>query len=166
MKKSVMNASWLNHPRLYKFVTFHWVKRKLLIEIISSLLIILFVYAALSKLLDYEKFKFQLGGSPFVTKYSTLIAWLLPSIELIVSVLLLIKSTRLWGLFGSFFLMLLFTGYIHIMLNYSSYLPCSCGGIISNMSWGQHLIFNIFFTFFSLIGIIIATINTQTSPNK
>jgi hypothetical protein len=51
--------------------------------------------------------------------------------------------------------MLLFTGYIFIMLKYSSYLPCSCGGVLSNMSWKQHFVFNLAFSALALAGILI-----------
>ncbi|MCC9073533.1 hypothetical protein LNQ49_18305 [Flavobacterium sp. F-65] len=39
------------------------------------------------------------------------------------------------------------------MLNYSSYLPCSCGGILEKMSWLEHLIFN--FIFVLLAGLAL-----------
>nr|WP_276834881.1 MauE/DoxX family redox-associated membrane protein [Chryseobacterium cucumeris] len=47
------------------------------------------------------------------------------------------------GLIGSFVLMLIFTGYIALLLSKSKNLPCSCGGILEKMSWNQHLYFNI-----------------------
>src|SRR5690606_21323683 len=113
---------------------------------IASLLILLFVYAGISKLLDYDTFKFQLGRSPYVTNMAGFVAWALPAGEIIIAVLLIFQRTRLLGLYASFSLMLLFTGYIYTMLNFSHYIPCSCGGVLSEMSWMQHLIFNIVFT--------------------
>lgn len=133
----------------------------MIVEIISALLIFLFIYAALSKLLDFDKFKYQLSQSPFMTRFSGVAAWAIPLGELIVSVALIIKRIRIVGLYLSFFLMLLFTGYIFIMLKYSSYLPCSCGGVLSGMSWKQHFVFNLAFTGLSLSGIIIQNIHSQ-----
>jgi hypothetical protein len=81
--------------------------------------------------------------------------------EIITSIFLIFKRTRLAGLYLSFFLMLLFTGYVFIMLRYSSYLPCSCGGVLSMMTWKQHFIFNLVFTGLSLAGIIVQNATTR-----
>jgi hypothetical protein len=32
--------------------------------------------------------------------------------------------------------------YIYLILEYSEFVPCSCGGILENMGWKSHLIFN------------------------
>lgn len=127
-------------------------------EFVSSLLVFLFVYAAVSKLLDFGKFRYQLGQSPFITNISGLVVWVIPLAELFISVLLIIKRTRLAGLYASFFLMSLFTGYIWIMLRYSPYVPCSCGGVLSGMSWQQHFVFNLGFTGLALGGILLQTV--------
>ena len=132
-------------------------------EIISILFIILWVYASISKILDYNNFKFQLGRSPYIAHISTLIAIALPMGEIIIAFLLLFKQTRSLGIYASFFLMFLFTGYIYAMLHYSFFVPCSCGGILNRMDWNTHFIFNIFFTFLALIGIIV---NKLSDANK
>jgi hypothetical protein len=137
-------------------------KKSTIIEIISALLLFLFIYAALSKLLDFGKFKYQLSQSPFITNISRWVVWVIPLGEIFISILLIIKRTRLAGLYLSFFLMLLFTGYIFIMLRYSSYLPCSCGGVLSEMSWKQHFVFNLAFTGLALLGVVIQ----DTGPDK
>ena len=136
-------------------------KKNTIVELISSLLMFLFLYTALSKLLEFNKFKYQIGQSPFITNISWLVIWSIPLAEIITSIFLIFKRTRLAGLYLSFFLLLLFTGYVFIMLKYSSYLPCSCGGVLSIMSWKQHLIFNLVFTGLSLAGIIV-----QNSTSK
>ena len=130
-------------------------KKSLIVEIISSLLVVLFAYAAISKLLDYKTFQIQLGRSPYLARVSTLTVWLVPLSELFTATLLIITKKRLIGLYMSFFLMLLFTLYIYSMLHFSYYIPCSCGGVLSKMSWNQHLLFNIVFTGLALIGIIL-----------
>ena len=141
-------------------------KKNTIVELISSLLMFLFLYTALSKLLEFDKFKYQIGQSPFITHISWLVIWSIPLAEIITSIFLIFKRTRLAGLYLSFFLMLLFTGYVFIMLRYSSYLPCSCGGVLSIMSWKQHLIFNLSFTGLSLAGIIIQNATTKKVISK
>jgi len=130
-------------------------KKNTILEIIASLLVFLFLYAAISKLLDFGKFNYQLGQSPFITQISPFAAWAIPLGEIAISICLVIKRTRTIGLYLSLFLMLLFTGYIFIMLRYSPYLPCSCGGVLSAMSWQQHFVFNIAFTMLALSGILV-----------
>jgi hypothetical protein len=132
-------------------------KKNTLLEIISALLVFLFMYAAVSKLIDFDTFRSQLSQSPFITSISWLVVWIIPVAEILISLSLLIRRSRPAGLYLSFFILLLFTGYIFIMLRYSPYLPCSCGGVLSEMTWKQHLVFNVAFTGLSLAGILIQT---------
>lgn len=124
-------------------------------EIIAIALICLFVYTGLSKLINFSTFNFQLGQSPYVNHIANFVSWSIPTAELITTLLLVFKRTRLVGFYLSFALMFLFTGYIYLMLHYSYFLPCSCGGILASMSWKQHLYFDAFFTFLSLFGILV-----------
>ena len=125
------------------------------VEFICTLLIVLFIYTGLNKIMDLDKFKFEMGRSPFIQDISGFIAYALPAGELLLVLALIIKRTRLLGLYLSFSLMALFTGYIWLMLNYAWDLPCSCGGIISKLSWRDHLVFNAVFTVLTMIGVIL-----------
>lgn len=129
--------------------------KQLLIDFIPILLIILFSYAAVSKLIDHENFYVQLGQSPLLTYFAPWLAWTMPIQELGVAVLLLIPKFRATGLYWSYTLMALFTIYIITILNFSSYIPCSCGGILEHMSWTTHLFFNIGFTILTIIAILL-----------
>ena len=135
--------------------------RKITTEVICALLVMLFVYASISKIRTFETFKVQLEKSPYVSDIAGFVAWSLPLAELLVVVLLIIKKTRLIGLYAALFMMLLFTGYIYAILHFSYYVPCSCGGILSKMNWNDHLIFNYIFTFLALLGIIL-----ENKPKK
>jgi uncharacterized membrane protein YphA (DoxX/SURF4 family) len=141
-------------------------RRNTIVEIICALLIILFIYTGLNKMIDIDKFKFEMGRSPFIQNINEFIAYTVPTGEMLLALLLIIKRTRLLGLYLSFALMALFTGYIWLMLNYSYDLPCSCGGILEKMSWKDHLFFNVGFTILSLIGITIQTkVKSKRSEN-
>jgi uncharacterized membrane protein YphA (DoxX/SURF4 family) len=129
-------------------------RRKITIEIVSSLLILLFMYAGVSKLLDYETFKVQLSKSPFITQFAGVLAWALPVGEIIVALTLAFGRTRLLGLYTSLFLMTMFAAYIYAILHYSYYIPCSCGGVLSKMDWNTHLWFNIGFIVLTIAGIL------------
>jgi hypothetical protein len=149
------DKSSLQHSVFYRLTSFAWLKRSTVIEIISSLMIILFIYTALSKLSDFEVFKVKLSKSPFITSISNFVAWSIPLNEIIIALLLTFSRTRLVGLFASFFLMSLFTAYLIIMLNLSYHIPCSCGGVLENLSWNQHIAFNSVFIAISGIGVIL-----------
>jgi len=123
--------------------------------IITQLFFLLFLYAAANKLLDFEKFKIQIGQSPILTDYAGIIAGIIPGIEILISILLLFQRTLMLGLFASLSLMIMFTSYILVILNFAERVPCSCGGILEKMGWTEHLIFNIVFVLMAIAGIIL-----------
>jgi len=68
-------------------------KQKVTIEIISSSLILLFVYAASSKLIEYSAFKTQLMNQLFFKAFAGMVAWIVPSVELLIALMLVAKVT-------------------------------------------------------------------------
>lgn len=133
-----------------------------ILEIICLLYMLLFVYAAVSKLLDYENFLVQLGQSPLLSVFAWWVSWLVPLSELFIVGLLTIPRFRNWGLLASLSMMTMFTAYIFIVLHYSSFVPCSCGGILEKMSWNVHLIFNIVFVLLGVLALLLEhKINSQ-----
>jgi hypothetical protein len=121
-------------------------KRSYWVEIISSLFILLFVYTAVNKIIDFRNFYDTLRTAPLLREKGKIVAWFIPGAEIIISALLFFPRTRKSGLWGSLALMLVFTGYLAYMLFFSHVRPCSCGGVIEKMTWNQHFLFNIFFT--------------------
>jgi len=140
--------------------------KKGILEIICLLYILLFVYAAVSKLLDFENFQVQLGQSPLLSAFAGSVSWGVPLVELIIALLLLIPRFRFIGLLAAFSLMIMFTTYIIIILNYSSSIPCSCGGILENLDWTEHLVFNILFVLLAFTGIMLLLFNPKNVASK
>lgn len=128
-------------------------KKLPVVQITSSLLILLFAYTAISKLFIYRAFTRTLSESPLIHNGADTIAWLLPATELIVVLLLFFEGTRRVGMYASLLLLVLFTLYLLYMVLFVADLPCSCGGVLSKMSWQQHVFFNLFFIVVNLIGI-------------
>ena len=124
-------------------------------SIVALLLVVLFLYTGISKLMEYSVFKEQIGASPILHPIAPFIAWALPLAEFAVAVLLFIPAWRLWGLYASFILMLAFTGYVIAIVSFSKELPCSCGGVLQEMSWSQHIVFNIVFTLLALVAALL-----------
>lgn len=134
-------------------------KRKIILEVICFLFVLLFLYAAFTKLLDYQKFTVQVGQSPLLTGFGDTIPWLVISLEILVAGMLMIPRTRLVALFASFSLMTMFTAYIVAILNFSPYVPCSCGGVLEKLGWTEHLIFNGVFMVLGLLGITLQALD-------
>ncbi|MBT1701297.1 hypothetical protein KK083_30675 [Fulvivirgaceae bacterium PWU4] len=132
-------------------------KKNTAVEVICFLLILLFVYAAVNKLMDVQKFRVQIGQSPFLSQFARFVAWFIPVSEIIVAIMLAFQRIRVVGLYASFSLMVMFTAYIVVILNFSSHVPCSCGGILEKMGWTEHLIFNIVFTLLALLGVVLSS---------
>jgi uncharacterized membrane protein YphA (DoxX/SURF4 family) len=130
-------------------------KKKLFLEIICALFILLMMYAAVTKFIDFEKFTVQIGQSPLLTAFSGWIAWIIPSLEILIAVLIAIPRFRLLGLYAAFSLMVMFTAYIVAILNFSDHIPCSCGGILEKLGWREHLFFNIGFVLLGIAGIVL-----------
>lgn len=115
-------------------------------ETVACLLILLFLYTGGSKLLDAAAFRGQMQLQPFPGWLESLVVWALPPAELLVSGLLAFRYTRLAGLFAAAGLMAVFTGYVALALGGAfGPVPCSCGGVLRQLSWEAHLVFNLFF---------------------
>ena len=123
---------------------------------ISGILITLWIYAAISKLLNFHRFNQALMTQVFPKWIGKILLYVLPITELALVVLILIPKTRLLGMYSSFFLMLLFTIYVGgaVFQIYSRY-PCACGGLFNRIGWYKHLKFNIFLTLIALAGVIL-----------
>jgi putative oxidoreductase len=131
-------------------------KKELLLECCIFLLLLLFTYTAISKFLDYGLFVFQMQRAPLplMKSVAPILGWLMPTIEMLIVIGLLITRFRLKALCSSVILLTMFEIYITGMLLANQHLPCTCGGIISTMSWKQHLFFNAFFISIGIIAII------------
>lgn len=111
-----------------------------------ALLILLFAYAAFSKIADTSAFRQQMHNQNFSAGFADALVVLVPGAELLVIALLLSGRHQMAGLALSALLMTAFSGYIALVLaGYWTRIPCSCGGVLKNMSWQVHFFFNLFF---------------------
>ena len=124
-------------------------KSPVAIVLFSTLLLFLFAYTASSKLMDLNRFRAILSGVPFMGMGAGVPAVAVPMAELVIVLLLLFPATRLKGLWASLVLLSFFTVYLVLLLLFAPHLPCSCGGVISGLSWEGHVGMN--------VGLICAT---------
>ena len=120
----------------------------------TAALVFLWVYAAMSKVVNFEQSSMQMMNQVFPASINAILLWVLPATELFIAGLLLFSKSRIVGLILSAILLFLFSGYVLlVMLNVFGRIPCSCGGIISKLSWGQHLVFNLVFLALAILGL-------------
>lgn len=138
--------------------------------LLSVMLILLFTYTAMSKVLDYETFRGQMLNQPLPISLSNQLAWAVPLTELVIATLLIIKPTRLIGFALSLVLMTAFTVYVGLVIaNIFDRVPCSCGGIMESLSWESHFAVNLVFLLLSMTGFILEIRkkrNCTTSSHK
>ncbi|WP_181876097.1 MauE/DoxX family redox-associated membrane protein [Chryseobacterium carnipullorum] len=125
------------------------------VEFTSYFFILLFCYASISKIMDFENFQIQIAQSPLLSAFSNVMSYGVLVIELAICILLIFERSRKIGLYSSFVLMVSFTVYIYMILNYSEFIPCSCGGILEKMDWKTHLIFNIATVIIAAFAVIL-----------
>lgn len=127
---------------------------------ICWLLIFLFLYTATAKIFDHKDFEGMLAKSFLIGRASHLISIVIPVLEIIVSIIILIPKTktRLYGLWSSIVLLGGITTYLILMLLFAPVRSCNCGGVISSLSWQQHIVFNFFFLVINALGIFLTRI--------
>ena len=140
--------------------------RKVILEVICSLLMLLFLYASVTKLLDLQTFRHDMLNQPFPKWFAHILVWWVPTLEIALTIGLVIEGTRRYALWGSLILMFLFTLYTSLALAHAfRYVPCSCGGIIKRLNWRQHFALNLAFTVLAFSGIRLHKKTQQRSSN-
>jgi Trk-type K+ transport system membrane component len=127
--------------------------KKKIPDFICGLLILLFAYTAFSKLIEFAKFRNVLKGAPLIGNYAMFLAALILAAELVIVLLLILPQTKKTGLTAATGLLTVFTVYLVFMVFTEPHLPCSCGGVIQQLNWKQHIVFNAFFIVLGMTGI-------------
>lgn len=118
------------------------------------LLIVLFLYTSVNKLLDFSIFKEELGELPLPDHMITGLAITVIVMEFIASIFLAIPRFLLKGLYLSIGLLSIFTAYIIWLLLLNNGQDCGCGGIIELLPPELHIILNGAFITISVWSII------------
>jgi len=128
-------------------------KRKIIVDVISYLIILLFLYTGINKIIAFTEFRFDISQS-LGWNWGQIIAVIIPTAEILISVGLLLPKTQHASLFSAFLLMAIFTLYVTYMLLLVTphNRACTCGGILRQMSWQQHLVFNVAYTALGFMG--------------
>lgn len=127
------------------------------IGFVTVILILVLTYAAVLKGLNIQYFGSQMSQSPLLpTSFIPFLSYFVPAIELFAAILLTINKTRYWGLLITYGIMLTFSGYlIMLVIFYKHDIPCACGGILGQMGYTTHIIFNIALTILAVASIFL-----------
>mgnify|MGYP000909746343 CR=1 FL=1 len=111
-------------------------------EIIAALFAGIWAYASVSKVISHNKLIAVLYTTDLFGGYTIYLSYLVPALELILSVLIISPVTRSAGLIASLAYLLLLSAYLLYMILFTPVLPCTCVGLISSFTWLQHFWLN------------------------
>ncbi|WP_164126429.1 MauE/DoxX family redox-associated membrane protein [Sphingobacterium luzhongxinii] len=129
-----------------------------LLNTLVVLLLVLWIPSSLYKIMLYEAFKSGILQQPLSYTVAWSLIYSLPALGLVTAILLVAERFRKVGLLLSSIQLILFTGYIALVLLQAwGKPPCSCGLAIPQMGWTNHLWFNLFFLAISITGYLLST---------
>lgn len=126
-------------------------KKTTISSILACILITLFMYTAIHKLADYSTYSTQVKYSTILGGMHSFITPFVPTLEFIITILLVPVRWRQKGFYLSVLLLGLFTIYL-TALYFTEDIPCSCGGIFNSISKPTHILLNILFIAASIAG--------------
>lgn len=119
--------------------------------IISTILILIFSYTGLDKLIRWKASWGAFHNQTFPPELADVLAYVVPISELVIALLLLFSATRWWGLLAGTLLLSVFTTYVGLIwVGAFPRVPCNCAGILESLGWAEHFVLNLF-----LIGIAV-----------
>jgi putative oxidoreductase len=139
----------------------------MLTGVIPALLILLFAYTATNKLAALDDFTASMYNQPIPHRLAYILARAIPIAEILAATCLLFGKTQKLGLYTSFILLALFTGYIGlILLHVFKRIPCNCAGIFRHLTWQQHLCINLLLLALTGLALSPQTKKHSQSPLK
>lgn len=127
---------------------------KIFVELVCGLLILLFMYAGLTKVIAFKTTLHEINNQVLPDWATPYLAVGIPLIELLIVIGLLTERFKIAALYASLGLMTVFTIYIGLaLLNVYSRMPCSCGGVLKKMGWETHFFFNLFYVSITILAL-------------
>jgi len=113
-------------------------------KIISTLLILLWTYTGLDKLIRFSESRKAFHNQTFPSELAEVLAYAVPITELLIASLLLFSVSRWWGYLGSILLLTVFTTYVGLIwVGAFPRVPCNCAGILESLGWAEHFVLNV-----------------------
>jgi hypothetical protein len=164
MKKKALFGSLQKKSSIIKFFSFSEDKNVLVTEVIAYFFVVVFIYSALRKLLDFKLYKdmliFNLQNLKFIklSALNEILKWTLAiiiALEVIAASLLILSRHRITGLYFSFGVMLIITIYLLVILHFDHNMTIFFGGVIPHLLFFGHLIVSMGLIFVAMAGILL-----------
>lgn len=140
--------------------------RNLKTGIPTAILILLWTYTGLEKLVRFEQSRKAFLNQPTPNELEEILAYAIPGVELLLALLLLFSITRWWGYLGSALLLTVFTTYVGLIwVGAFPRVPCNCAGIIDSMGWAEHFWMNLGMIGISVLGLKLESWKIVESMN-
>jgi hypothetical protein len=135
-------------------------RRLIILETMTCLLVLLWLYTGLDKLVDYKSYWHSMCLQIFPRSVLKIIVPVVPIVELGIGLLFFRPKWRGYAYVSSLLLLVSFT--IYVALIYFGYFPkrpCACAGLFEKMSWGAAPYCQYLSVHYSILG-------TDASPEK
>lgn len=120
----------------------------------SILLILLWTYTGIDKILHWQDSRKAFHNQTFPAELAEVLAYAVPTIELLIALLLLFSVSRWWGYLSSILLLTVFTTYVGLIwVGAFPRVPCNCAGVLESLSWKAHFWLNSGMIGISIIGL-------------
>lgn len=129
--------------------------KNLIAETIIFLLLLMWAYTFVSKLIDFDTFERQINGAYLLSALGSALPYVLQILHLSIVVLLIKKSWRKMGLITSLFILLIYTAYLVYILKFAPSIPCSCISLFRGLKWDDQFWLNLAVLTLNIIGLIM-----------
>lgn len=130
-------------------------------------LILLWTYTGMDKLLRWEQSRKALHNQVFPSELAEILAYTVPVSELLIVLLLLFSVSRWWGYLSSILLLTVFTTYVGLIwVGAFPRVPCNCAGILESLGWAEHLLLNFGMTGFAVWGLRASALAATSDGNR
>lgn len=142
------------------------INRSSLSDVVSFLVWLVIFFSAINHGINFNRLRNWVRFSPITANFSEPVAYVILAAELSTVLLLLWRKYRIVGLYSSFLLLVVFTGYILTIMWLRHKMPRSFDGIWMNIGWFYQALINFFLLGLTFIGIILNQRETKLHQTK
>ncbi|MBF8457241.1 hypothetical protein IV494_08600 [Kaistella sp. G5-32] len=123
------------------------------VTVLAYFFVVVFIYATVQKVFDFETFSNQLNVAPQLGSYGAMVASLIVILQVLIVVLFCWRKSRFFGFSITVVMLGIFSIYMAVILLQKT-LPCECLGIIKGLNWKQNFAFTLFLLLIGVMGLL------------
>jgi hypothetical protein len=131
--------------------------KKFIVEIICLVLIVNFFYEGLYKLIHIDNYGFWVTHTPFLKSMGKPLTYVIPVGEIVLSLLFLVPSCRIFALYSTLAGLILFVLWIMGMCLFTHFLFWPYHALWAKPNWVQKMLISIGLCWLSFTAIILST---------